>query len=98
MPPIALEQTVDPRVVIVERNAAYVEYLSDDGQRWRIAGQCNLCGACYAGSRDAEVAINAPKLGTADAAERLDGSPWQMRPVRPEIADLPECVLTGRYL
>jgi hypothetical protein len=96
--PEIFEKTVDPHVDIVSRSEGVVEYLSDTGERWLIHGQCNLCGACYKGSTDPLVVIDERRIGQAGAAQRLDGRTWYEIPVRPEIADLPECNLTGKYL
>jgi hypothetical protein len=94
---VNLEKTLDPHVDIVERAAGYVAYLSDAGERWRIQGECNRCGICFAGAHDQNIAIDERILGQPGAVTFLDGSLWYQRPVRPEIANLAECVLTGDY-
>jgi hypothetical protein len=66
-------------------------------QRWRIYGQCNRCGTLLQGAQDANVVCDESRLGQPNAVTFLDGLSWYQRPVRPEIADLPECVLTGEY-
>lgn len=92
------EETLDPHVHIVARDAVSVEYFADNGERWHITGQCNLCGACYKGTIDPLVAVDESRIGQPNAAQRLDGEPWYRRPVRPEIIDTLECVLKGDYL
>jgi hypothetical protein len=92
------EKTLDPHVDIVERTADYVEYLSDTGERWRINGECNRCGICYQGANDSHIALNESQIGQPGSVEFLDRSQLYQRPVRPEIANLPECVLIGGYL
>jgi hypothetical protein len=91
------EKTVDPHVDIVDRTAEYVEYLSDAGERWRIYGECNLCGFCYQGANDTNIALDESRLGQPGAAAFIDGAKWYQRPVRPEI-EKTKCVLDGAYL
>jgi hypothetical protein len=95
-----LEKTIDPHVDIVEHTPDYVEYLADNGERWRIYGQCNLCGACYVGANDPLITVDESRVGESNAAQRLDAYalPWYLMPVRPEIAETPECVLHGEYV
>jgi hypothetical protein len=95
---MAFEKTLDLHVDIIDRTEEHVDYLSDSGERWRIIGQCNLCGACYAGAVNPLISVDAAHIGEPHAAIRLDGSPWYLTPLRPEIANLPECVLSGEYL
>lgn len=50
-----MEATSDPHVQIAERGTlpdgrAYVEYVNDTNERWRIYGTCNMCGACWVGA------------------------------------------------
>jgi len=93
-----LEITRDPNIVIVERSPGLVEYLTNSGERWRIYGTCNLCGACEVGGRDTEIVFTGTAIGDPNACYNIEGENRLDVPVRPEISEIPECVLTGEYL
>jgi hypothetical protein len=57
---VTTEQTSDPHVQIAARGVlpdgrTYVEYVNDatPNERWRIYGDCNMCGACWVGAVNA---------------------------------------------
>lgn len=95
-----LTPTEDPGIRIVSKTEDTVEYLSVDGDRWIIRGQCIACGECEVGVANGEsyqiwtgVPIGQPgacldsRFGT-----RLD------IPIRPSISKTPNCTLRGEYV
>ncbi len=92
------EVTVDPTVFIVARDTEMIEYLNDVGERWRIYGTCNKCGACEVGGEDSAIIYTGVEIGQPNACYNIEGENRLDNPVRPEISELTECVLTGEYL
>jgi hypothetical protein len=90
--------TNDPTVVIEDRGLGYVVYRGIRGDRWRMDGVCNCCGAC-------EVGANTPRkqwlgpVGSPGACVDVRGMDRLDDPMRPEAAaKLPTCTLRGVYL
>lgn len=48
---MAHEKTCEPNVVIESRptSTSVIYLVPHSGERWRIDGVCNQCGACWAG-------------------------------------------------
>lgn len=92
-----LEQSRDPTTIIIDRAPGMVEYLSISGERWRIYGTCNRCGACEIGGIDPEISFIG-YVGEANACINIAGQNRLDVPVRPEISEIPTCTLTGEYI
>jgi hypothetical protein len=88
--------TEDPTCFIEDYGAGWVLYRSIDNTRWIIQGLCNQCGMCE--QDDAPYLIWYKRKGLPGAC--ID-TRWGSRrdvPVRPEIGQMPECTLSGKYL
>lgn len=96
----SLQPTEDPGVRIVSKTDDAVEYMSVDGERWVIRGQCIACGECELGAADGDtyqiwtgVPIGQPNACLDSRyGQRLD------IPVRPSISKNPHCTLSGEYI
>ena len=92
-----LEITRDKTCVIVDRGPGMVEYLSDDGTRWRMYGTCNMCGSCEAGGYNQDISFIG-EIGTPNACLNIAGEARLDNPCRPDISEIPGCTLTGEYI
>lgn len=58
---IDMEATCDPFVFIESRSEASVIYIVPaTGERWRIDGVCNQCGACWEGAVGPKPELDCP--------------------------------------
>lgn len=58
---MAYTQTCDPSVVIERQSKNSITYLVPaTGERWRIDGTCNQCGACWEGAANAAPILDCP--------------------------------------
>lgn len=92
--------TEDPGIRIISKTEDTVEYLSVDGDRWIIRGQCIACGECEVGADQTipyhiwtGVSVGNPgACYDARYGKRLD------IPVRPSISKNSNCTLRGEYV
>lgn len=98
------ELTQDPSCRIESRGVSesgvpFVVYQSEGGERWRINGECNQCGECWAGSVGGDIEWTGVPIGSPGAFVDLRPEPRLDCPVTPGIKqDFLSCALSGEYL